>query len=645
MIQLEHWAPTPIVSRRDRHAAEVWNPHMVNRFPPKKPNEGSVVQAPWARCRDNVIHRRATRLGAVGARRVDPTYLPAHTVCAFSETELDALRAIGGSLAHGLVKKRDVKRLMAACFPNENVAAAKARHCGRDLHVSKHRHGTFPGVCAWIATSRLSVNRAAKHPHNNLKIPLPPCCANPACRICVMSLSPQQLNDMSPEVRQMYTMWRSLVDHGGEGVTFNGVEECLAKHGVPLPTDEVAEVFERYDADGSNHLDFDEFMGLLDDLRVGDKIVRKRVTAYSLPPEIAKDYTDEEVAQLAHSFGLYDDSGDGVMDMKELEAAMVSLGHSLEEHELKFMLSMIDTDRSFTVDFGEFAQLLKRMVDGRLQVDASLMHRSFVGSIGVERLKAEVDAMHHGGPDGSSDLPPGVAEITLHATKPDPTVQATFLGEALLGTPYEGFILRLQVQASPRYPLDAPRVAFSRRVVHANFDIAMAGNTQLPQLMATWDAAKDLRWLYGRIYELLRNPEPNLVPPEKRPEAALADSELDEDGTSQPPGYDMRTKRNSDRFAAELGLLFREKPRVYFAVARRNAKKYLEPDPHASRPTRLNTPDGTAAPLRRARGVGTMVASRLQSTAKHMLFDGLKDFEQFAEGDEADEFGGEESSW
>ena len=40
-----------------------------------------------------------------------------------------------------------------------------------------------------------------------------------------------------------------------------------------------------------------------------------------------------------------------------------------------------------------------------------------------------------------------------------------------------------------------------------------------------------------------------------------------------------------------------------------------------------------------------MVASRLQSTAKHMLFDGLKDFEQFAEGDEADEFGGEESSW
>ena len=101
----------------------------------------------------------------------------------------------------------------------------------------------------------------------------------------------------------------------------------------------------------------------------------------------------EEVAQLAFHFGLYDDSGDGVMDMKELEAAMLSLGHTLDRKELKHMLSLIDTDRSFTVDFGEFAQLLKRMVDGVLQVDANLTQQSFVGSIGVERIKAEVDAM------------------------------------------------------------------------------------------------------------------------------------------------------------------------------------------------------------------------------------------------------------
>ena len=647
MVHLDNWEAAPIVSRRDRRPPEVWDRFQRNDFPPKKPDEGQVYLPPWARCRDHVIRRHASRLGAVGARRVDPLYVPAHSTCAMSDKELASLRSVGETLAHGIVRKKDVKRLMRCCFENEFVAAAKARHCARDLKITRARHGAFPAVVGWVATARLQVNRAAKHPHNNKLIPLPPCCENASCRICVMSLSPQQLNDMSPEVRQMYTIWRGLVDHGGEGVTFNGVEECLAKHGVPLPAAEVEEVFQRYDADGSGHLDFDEFMGLLDDLRVGDRIVRKRVTAYHLPPEIAKDYSDEDVAQLAFHFGLYDDSGDGVMDMKELEAAMLSLGHTLDRKELKHMLSLIDTDRSFTVDFGEFAQLLKRMVDGVLQVDANLMHRSFVGSLGVERIKAEVDAMRGGGGPGGapSDYPPGVAEITLHATKPEPTVQATFIGDFLQGTPYAGFILRLQVKASPRYPLDPPKVCFSRRVLHLNFEIAMAGNTQLPQLMKTWTAANDLRWLYTRVADLLRTPEPDLVPP--NPEA---DVMTDDPGTkgSQPPGYDARAKRKSDRFAAELGKLYATKPRVYRALARQNATKYLEPDPNAADArasfAAATDANGGTAELRRARGVGTMLTTHLQSTAKHMLFDGLKDFEQFAD-DDADEFGEDMASW
>lgn len=649
-VHLKHWERAPIISRRNRHAPAIWDRFQFNHFAPSRTaehEEGTVVQAPWARSRSKVITRRATRLGAVGSRRVDPLYLPAHTTCALAASEVADLREAGARLAHGIVRAGDVRPLLRCCYANEFVAAAKARHCRRDLKVSKRSHATFAGVAAWVARARTTVTRAAKHPHNNLKIPLPPCCANPACRICVMSLSPQQLNEMDPDTRQMYTIWRSLVGHGSEeGVTLTGVSECLDAHGVPLPWDEVDEVFSRYDADGSGHLDFDEFMGLLDDLRVGDRIVKKRVTAYHLPPELAENYSDEELAHLAFSFGVFDKSGDGVMDMKELEAAMVAMGHSLEEHELKFMLSLIDTDRSFTVDFGEFAQLMRRMVDGRLQVDASLMHATFTGTMGIERIKAEVDYMHHGGPGGDPVYPEGVSEITLHATKPDPTVQATFLGDALVGTPYESCILHLQVRAGPRYPLDVPRVNFSRRVVHLNFDVAMAGNTQLPQLMATWDASCTLEWLFSRIYALLQEPDLGLVPAEKTPDVALDGARVaDDDVGSEPPGFDLRTKRNTDRFQAELCRLFTDRPDVYFSVARSNAKRYLEIDPNRP-PSRLATPDATSnAPLRRARGVGTIVASHLKSTAKHMLFDGLKDFEQFADGDEADEYGGDETTW
>ena len=166
--------------------------------------------------------------------------------------------------------------------------------------------------------------------------------------------------------------------------------------------------------------------------------------------------------------------------------------------------------------------------------------------------------------------------------------------------------------------------------------------------LATWSAKCDLRWLFRRIFELLRQPEVDLVPDEKSPERAIDAVVVDDDPTTtgvDPPGFDMRTKRNTDRFSAELFKLYRDKPRKYAALARQNAKKYLEIDPTIP-PSRAPTPDiDTNAPLRRARGVGTIVASHLKSTAKHMLCDGLKDFEMCAD-DEADEYqSGDDGSW
>ena len=82
--------------------------------------------------------------------------------------------------------------------------------------------------------------------------------------------------------------------------------------------------------------------------------------------------------------------------------------------------------------------------------------------------------------------------------------------------------------------------------------------------------------------------------------------------------------------------------RHWSSIARQNATKYLEPDPNAADArasfAAATDANGGTAELRRARGVGTMLTTHVQSTAKHMLFDGLKDFEQFAD-DDADEFG------
>ena len=284
------------------------------------------------------MRRRECSVGVVGARHSNPLYLPNHTAAALEEFELWALRDVGNSLAHGIVKRRDVSKMIRCCFPNRVVAAAKARNCCNDLGVTSSRFTTYPAVAGWVAKERIAAKRASKRPFGGdaRRIPLPPCCSNPACRACIASLSPQQLNQMDPETRQLYAMWRGFVRHNQDGVTLPGVKEALDNHGTHLPPDEVDEVFSRYDADGGGFLDFDEFCGMLDDLRVGDKIVARRVTSYQLPPELAKTMDDEQVAQLTLAFGQFDTSGDGLLDLDEFSGAMRSLGHDLTDDEFKY---------------------------------------------------------------------------------------------------------------------------------------------------------------------------------------------------------------------------------------------------------------------------------------------------------------------
>ena len=96
----------------------------------------------------------------------------------------------------------------------------------------------------------------------------------------------------------------------------------------------------------------------------------------------------------------------------------------------------------------------------------------------------------------------------------------------------------------------------------------------------------DVKWLLDRVVQLLREPEPDLVPAAARPENALArDGDEDGDGGiddeagargTQPLGNDLRVKRQADRLAAELFRLHRDRPRRYKALARQHALRDLE---------------------------------------------------------------------
>ena len=153
------------------------------------------------------------------------------------------------------------------------------------------------------------------------------------------------------------------------------------------------------------------------------------------------------------------------------------------------------------IDFGEFCQLMGKCEDGQFNVGTSVLQGAFKNSLGLEKIKKQVDELvreatdKHGRKLGYKNLPHGVSDLTLHATKPFPSLEATFLGEILVGTPYEGRLLRLRISGDHCYPVSPPRVAFTRRVIHLNFDVAPSGETFVSQLLNTWSGVCDVKWL------------------------------------------------------------------------------------------------------------------------------------------------------
>jgi Ca2+-binding EF-hand superfamily protein/ubiquitin-protein ligase len=597
-VALKDWAPTTAVVRRPAEQTPKWDAYHQNDFPPKPDEEeGTVHVRPLFRSHRVAVQRRAAQVGCVGMAHNDPLYLPAHTAAAIDAPTLQKLRTAGRDLKRGICERRHVTTLMECAFENPIVASAKARYCREDLGCTKMQHSTYPKVCEWIARERIKQLRTSKRPFGDVGrrfIPLPACCDNPACNVCSAALSPQQVNALTPELRQMYAVWKGLVGHNQAGVTLAGTTECLEQHGLPMPLEEVEEVFQRYDVDGGGFLDFDEFCGMLDDLRVGDKIVKKRVTKYILSDKLkaSLDLDEETIASLTIAFGQFDTSGDGLLDLDEFSTAMRNLGHDLTDDEFKSVLGQVDKNRNFEIDFGEFCQLMGKCEDGQFNVGTSVLQGAFKGSLGLEKIKAQVDELvreatdQHGRKLGYKNLPHGVSDLTLHATKPFPSLEATFLGEILVGTPYEGRLLRLRISGDHCYPVSPPRVAFTRRVIHLNFDVAPSGETFVSQLLNTWSGVCDVKWLLDRIVQLLREPEPDLVPAAARPENALArDGDEDGDGGiddeagargTQPLGNDLRVKRQADRLAAELFRLHRDRPRRYKALARQHALRDLE---------------------------------------------------------------------
>merc|ERR1712202_114826 len=68
--------------------------------------------------------------------------------------------------------------------------------------------------------------------------------------------------------------------------------------------------------------------------------------------------SEEQIEEIREAFNLFDADASGMIDVRELKAAMRALGFEVKKEELKKMISDIDNDGNGSIEFGEFLEMM-----------------------------------------------------------------------------------------------------------------------------------------------------------------------------------------------------------------------------------------------------------------------------------------------
>merc|ERR1711943_183335 len=65
-----------------------------------------------------------------------------------------------------------------------------------------------------------------------------------------------------------------------------------------------------------------------------------------------------QMDEIREAFSLFDSDASGMIDIRELKAAMRALGFEVKNEELKKMVTDVDNDGSGTIEFNEFLGMM-----------------------------------------------------------------------------------------------------------------------------------------------------------------------------------------------------------------------------------------------------------------------------------------------
>jgi len=113
--------------------------------------------------------------------------------------------------------------------------------------------------------------------------------------------------------------------------------------------------------------------------------------------EAIKRLSEGQIAEFKEAFSLFNKAQDGFVTIKELGAAMRSLGHNPTEAELGDMINEVDLDGNGLIDFPEFLLMMSRKNSPEPEAEIKEAFRIFNkagnGRVTKDELKGALLAM------------------------------------------------------------------------------------------------------------------------------------------------------------------------------------------------------------------------------------------------------------
>merc|ERR1712196_193155 len=113
--------------------------------------------------------------------------------------------------------------------------------------------------------------------------------------------------------------------------------------------------------------------------------------------------SDEQLDEIREAFSLFDSDASGMIDIRELKAAMRALGFEVKNEELKKMVTDIDNDGNGTIEFSEFLMMMTaKMGEKDTREDIEKVFKLFDGeNIDDEELQ---DMINQADRDGDGEI-------------------------------------------------------------------------------------------------------------------------------------------------------------------------------------------------------------------------------------------------